>query len=263
MHCDRAKDLMGACIDGELTGAERQAVTAHIQSCTRCSADAEGLRRLGRQIANIGHESAPQTLAARIRSDLVVAANLEPTSPIRGAVTPAPAPIATKASRIWHSHPIATLAAACLVTALLTWGATSQWTRDIHVEREIVAAHIRSLLQDSPTQVASSDAHTVKPWFMGRIDFAPDVKDLTPEGFTLAGARLDYVGERRVGAIVYHRRQHVVNVFMWPAAQGQTSVARASKKSGYNVLEWSRGGVTYWAISDLNAGELQQLQSLL
>ena len=130
-------------------------------------------------------------------------------------------------------------------------------------ENDIVSAHIRSLLQDSPIQIASSDSHTVKPSFNGRIDFAPDVKDLTAEGFPLAGGRLDYIADRRVGAIVYRRRIHVVNVFMWPAANAESRPPQFETVKGYNLMSWSRSGVTYWAISDLNAGELRQLQSLM
>ena len=131
------------------------------------------------------------------------------------------------------------------------------------LERDVLAAHVRSLLQDSPTQVASSEAHTVRPWFAGRLEFAPTVKDLAAEGFPLAGARLDYIGERRVAALVYRRRLHVVNVFVWPAADAADSTPRARDLRGYNLLTWSRGGIAYWAISDLNMAELQQLQALL
>jgi hypothetical protein len=103
--------------------------------------------------------------------------------------------------------------------------------------------------------VASSDAHNVKPWFAGRVDFAPDVKDLTVEGFPLLGGRLDYVGERRVGALVYQRRLHIVNVFMWPAPSLDDVAPKLTTKNGYNLLAWSKSGITYWAISDLDALE--------
>ena len=120
---------------------------------------------------------------------------------------------------------------------------------------------MRSLLQESPIQVASSEAHTDKPWFAGRLEFAPSVKDLTAEGFPLAGARLDYIGDRRVAALVYHRRLHVVNVFEWPATDGADSAPRDFVHKGYNVVSWGKGGIAYWAISDLNIGELRLLQS--
>ena len=127
----------------------------------------------------------------------------------------------------------------------------------------MLSAHVRSLLQDTPVQIASSDRHTVKPWFTGRVDFAPDVKDLAAEGFPLVGARLDYVDGRRVGALVYKRRLHTINVFMWPSASREDTAPRLVVRNGYNALTWSRNGITQWAISDLNAGELRELQSLL
>src|SRR5262249_39585504 len=131
------------------------------------------------------------------------------------------------------------------------------------LERDVFAAHVRSLLQDSPTQVASSDSHTVKPWFAGRLEYAPAVKDLAAEGFPLAGARLDYVGERRVAALAYRRRLHVISVFVWPSNDAADSAPHAVAYRGYNLLTWSRGGTAYWAISDLNMNELRQLQALL
>ena len=145
----------------------------------------------------------------------------------------------------------------------MTYGVTTWSGAHTRLDGDIVSAHVRSLLQESPIQIASSDSHTVKPWFNGRIDFAPDFKDLAAEGFPLLGGRLDYIGERRVGAIVYRRRLHVVNVFMWPAPTAEAKPPRMETAKGYNLLSWSRNGVTYWAVSDLNSGELSQLQSLM
>jgi anti-sigma factor RsiW len=151
----------------------------------------------------------------------------------------------------------------CGATAAVTALVISQTAGIAMMEREVAAAHVRSLLQDVPTQIASSDAHAIKPWFAGRLDFAPAVKDLASAGFPLAGARLDYIGERRVAALVYHRRLHVVNVFLWPSADGADSAPRELVHWGYNLLAWSTAGITYCAISDLNMGELRELQSQL
>src|SRR6185369_1665767 len=117
------------------------------------------------------------------------------------------------------------------------------------LERDVLAAHVRSLLQDSPTQVASSEAHTVKPWFAGRLDFAPAVHDLAADGFPLAGARLDYIGERRVAALVYRRRLHSISVFLWPSADGSEGAPRERIHRGYNIVAWTKGGIAYWAVS--------------
>ena len=169
---------------------------------------------------------------------------------------------------LWSPRRLAAaLVAACLVSALLTglvtWGVMRQQGSDARVDQEVVTAHIRSLLQDSPIQVASSDPHTVRPWFNGRVEFAPAVQDLAAEGFRLAGARLDYVAGRRVGALVYMRRMHVVNVFIWPSPVHEDAAQRPIQVNGYNLVWWKRGGLAYWAVSDLNATELRQLQNLL
>jgi anti-sigma factor RsiW len=128
--------------------------------------------------------------------------------------------------------------------------------------RDVLAAHVRALMQDNAVQIASLDTHTVKPWFAGRLEFAPAVKDLSAEGFALAGGRLDYVGGRRVAALVYRRRLHQVSVFVWPA-DGDAVTPSAARLDGYNLVSWQRGGMTFWAVSDLNEGELRELQSLL
>ena len=159
---------------------------------------------------------------------------------------------------------VAALAACCVLSVLATWWVMTSASQGIdRIARDVAAAHIRSLLQDSPVQVASSDQHTVRPWFAGRADFAPDVKDLAQDGFPLIGGRLDYIAERRVAAAVYKRRLHVINVFMWPSTATADSAPQIDTRNGYNLLSWSRNGVAYWAASDLNADELRQLQRLL
>jgi anti-sigma factor RsiW len=112
-------------------------------------------------------------------------------------------------------------------------------------------------------QVASSQSHTVKPWFNGRVEFAPSVKDLTDRGFPLVGGRVDFVGGQRVATLVYKRRLHVINVFIWPAADGVSPGPVPTDIQGYNIVSWIAGSLTYWAISDPNARELAELQALL
>jgi anti-sigma factor RsiW len=120
-----------------------------------------------------------------------------------------------------------------------------------------------SISPKSPIQVASADPHTVRPWFNDRVEFAPAVKDLAADRFRLVGARLDYVGGRGVSALVYMRRLHVVNVFVWPSPRDEDASPRLIQLNGYNAVSWSRAGIAYWAVSDLNAAELRQLSSLL
>jgi len=253
MSCDHARDLIGAYLDGELSGADRQAVSLQLQRCPACADYAGDLRRMSRQLGTLARLPAPAGLADRIRTELAAAATSEPVSARRIALA-WPASFARMA---------AMLLVACALSSALTYAALTSRASETRLETEIVAAHIRSLLQDSPIQVTSSDTHTVKPWFAGRIDFAPEVRDLTAEGFPLVGGRIDYVGERRVGAIVYKRHLHTINVFMWPAPDAAPTAPARHIAKGYNALTWSKNGITYWAVSDLNLAELRQLQMLL
>jgi anti-sigma factor RsiW len=252
MQCDRAADLIGAYLDQELDADARREVAAHLGGCSACANVADELRRISRRVAAVGREPAPAHLAPNVRTLLAGSAG-------QAAQTTAVARAASLRAPGWVRQAAAILVA-CGVTAAATALVMSRTTETSLLERDVTAAHVRSLLQDSAVQVASSDSHTVKPWFAGRLDFAPVVKDLALEGFPLAGARLDYVGDRRVAALVYRRRLHVLSVFLWPSTDGVDRAPRELVHKGYNVLTWNRGGIVYWAISDLNIDELRQLE---
>lgn len=256
MHCERACELLSPYLDDELSKEEQRAVSKHLEGCPSCMAIANEDRRIGRRIAEAGHEPVPKGLAARVRASLAEAAQSE-------ARTSLPMPAASM--RRWRPFlaQAASMIATGVLCALAAWWFVSSAEQSAQLEREVLSAHVRSLLQDTPVQVASSDRHTVKPWFTGRVDFAPDVKDLTAEGFPLIGGRLDYLDGRRVGTLVYKRRLHTINVFMWPSASREDTAPHLVVRNGYNLLTWTRNGITQWAISDLNAGELRELQSLL
>ena len=261
MQCERVRELLSPYLDGELSAEERRAVAAHLGECRSCSAQLSDFRRVGQTLAEAGREPAPKALAPRVRGNLARAVHAEPAPTT--ALIPKSARAGASLVRRGLMRQAAVIAAACVLSAVATWLATSTLGQQHRLEQDVLAAHVRSLLQDSPIQVASSDAHTVKPWFAGRVDFSPDVKDLASEGFPLIGGRLDYVGGRRVGAVVYKRRLHIVNVLMWPSASAGDAAPRLITRNGYNLLTWSRAGVDYWAVSDLNAGDLAQLQALL
>jgi anti-sigma factor RsiW len=124
--------------------------------------------------------------------------------------------------------------------------------------QEIVSGHVRSLMGSHLMDVASTDQHTVKPWFNGRLDFSPPVKDLAAEGYPLTGGRLDYVGRRSVAALVFQRHKHVINLFVWPATEADSKPAAIKPTQGYNLIHWSKGGMAFWAVSDLNPKELME-----
>ena len=261
MQCELARELIGAYQDGELSVDERRAVVAHLDTCKACGDMLADYGRIGRLVQQQGRIPAPPALAGKIRTALDRVAIEEPK-------TAAPvSPGIHKTFAVRHIRgalrAATALAAACLISVLATWWIVDTGSQRGSIERDILNAHIRSLLQDSPVQVATSDQHTVRPWFAGRTDFAPTVKDLASQGFPLVGGRLDYVADRRVSALVYKRRLHLVNVFLWPAPTGADSAPRMATRNGYNLLTWSQNGVAYWCVSDLNAEELQVLQRLL
>jgi anti-sigma factor RsiW len=246
MRCEEARDLVGPFVDGELTGQQKQELEIHVASCPTCNELADDYRSIGRQL-RAGYQRAPVDLADTIRSALA---------------RERPAASHSARDRRQLLQRAAVLLLTVGATAFLTWVLAQNLAEQALVERDVVVAHVRSLIQEAPFQIASSDRHTVKPWFNGRVDFAPQVKDLAADGFPLAGGRLDVIGDRRVAAVIYKRRQHLINVFMWPTA-GIDSPARAVVSKGYNVLTWTAGGTTYWAVSDLNAAEMTELQKLL
>ena len=127
----------------------------------------------------------------------------------------------------------------------------------------ILGSHVRSLQVAHLTDVLSSDRHTVKPWFVGKIDYAPEILDLTAEGYALAGGRLDYVDGHAVAALVYRKRQHVINLFLWPASNGRRDSSQALTLLGFHLRHWQQAGMTYWAISDLNEPELDEFVRLV
>jgi anti-sigma factor RsiW len=141
--------------------------------------------------------------------------------------------------------------------------ATSRGAPDAPVAEAVLASHIRSLMPEHLTDVRSNDQHNVKPWFNGRLDFSPTVPRLDEQGFPLLGGRLDYVHGRPVAVVVYGRRQHVINVFSWPASDDRAATPEPRSRNGYNLERWRQGGVEYWAVSDLNSAELQTFAELL
>ena len=242
MSCQRADSWADAYLDGELDLIRSLEFEEHLKDCAECRAAYGGRDALRQMIQNHALPfEAPPGLDHRIRARL---------QEHKGAG-------AEKSSKILPGR--RALALVGSIAALLILSAISfQLLRPSPEEplaEQVVSSHIRSLMANHLTDVASSDQHTVKPWFAGKLDFAPVVKDLKAEGFPLTGGRLDYLNGRPVAALLYCRRQHTINLFVWPGTES-TRTPRTLAIRGYNVVHWTRSGMTYWAVSDLNAREL-------
>jgi anti-sigma factor RsiW len=248
MQCREAQETLGAMIDGEERAID-QAAREHVAKCQLCARRSEEYRDIGAKLRAVVYQTVPPGLEGRVLARLAA-----DKAPDRDRSWPRPRP--------WMAQAAALVVVAGL-SSLVTWQLGESRARHNMLERDVVSAHARSLLQESPVQVASSQSHAVKPWFNGRIEFAPSVKDLTDRGFPLVGGRVDFVGGQRVATLVYKRRLHVINVFIWPAADGASPGPRPTAVQGYNTVSWTAGGLTYWAISDLNVRELAELQVLL
>jgi anti-sigma factor RsiW len=171
-------------------------------------------------------------------------------------------------SRLWASFnraaPLVASFAGGAFLASALWLTQGAALDAAEVEQQVVASHVRSLMADHLTDVASSDRHTVKPWFTGKLDFAPPVVDLAAQGFPLVGGRLDYVQERPVAALVYQRHGHTINVFVMPTREARFGKPRAGEANhGYAIEQWQAGGMRFWAVSDLGADELRAFAALL
>jgi len=243
VNCHEVEGLLGAYADGELDLVRSLDTEAHVRDCAACST---ALRRLEALHSTVLSQAPYYAAPPELRRKL--AAHLEPRSGTFGSqmgVT----------YRQWWA-----LAAACLVVALVIWR-VAPIRSGPPIDKEVVAAHVRSLLAEHLMDVASTDRHTVKPWFTGKLDFAPDVQDLAAQGFPLAGGRLDYVNGQTVAALVYKRRQHTINLFIWPD-NGERSSSSESLQ-GFHVIHWTKHGMTWWAISDLAEEELREFAALL
>jgi len=242
MTCDEAEILLHALLDGELDAGHAREVEAHIAGCPACAARLESYREMSKAIAgaDVGY-AAPASLRRHIEA----------------ALPQAQAPIQAPSRR----SVLKGFAMGSAVSAIAATGLVAIVLRnddEQRIESEIVSAHLRSLQAGHLTDVVSTDQHTVKPWFNGKLDVAPPVIDLTAQGFTLIGGRLDYVDARPIGAIVYRRRQHVINLFVAQTASTESRSPKMETIQGFNIRRWSDRGLNYWAVSDLAADELAE-----
>ncbi len=239
MNCEEAGILLHALIDGELDAGHASEVEAHIAACTQCAAQLREFQNFRQVLSPAGlRHAAPARLRASIEGKL-------------------PAPH-LEASRRSILKGFATGAAASAIAACGLLLVVTRSYDDRRLVGEVVSAHLRSLQAQHLVDVQSTDQHTVKPWFNGRLDVAPPVVELTAQGFTLLGGRLDYVDAKPVAAIVYRRRVHVINLFCAPSPGAARRSATMESLQGFNVRSWTENGLSLWAVSDINADELAE-----
>lgn len=239
---------LDAYLDGELAAEDARELETHLTQCGECAQLRDGRLELRAAIAaRVPAFQAPDALRGRVRAALKTAARARSGSRFHFAGA-------------WR--PLA-LAASLAVVAVGSWNLSRRFGSGDQLADEVLASHIRSLMPGHLTDVVSSDQHTVKPWFNGRLDYSPPVSDFAAQGYPLLGGRLDYVDGRTVAVLTYGRRQHLINVFLWPATRAPGDGVRARDRQGYHLLHWTTADYAYWVVSDLGLAELHDFAHLV
>jgi anti-sigma factor RsiW len=253
MNCQECHDFIDPYIDNELDVATAILVKQHLRDCSQCQQLLEARKALRDLLNNPQLQfEVPDSLRQKIQSALPVATPSARHRSVGRSVIP------------WFTVPLALAAALAVVFGLQFLNQRGMFDRSggNALAEEVISSHVRSLLAAHLLDVPSSDQHTVKPWFDGKLKFSPPVRDFADQGFRLIGGRLDYINGREVAALVYQRRLHIINLFIWPLESGRNTAAESFTKDGYNVSHWERDGFEFWAVSDVSAEDLRAFAGL-
>src|ERR1700675_715374 len=248
MSCDDAQMLLDAYVDGELDLVRSVEIEKHMEGCQACARAVENLRSLGSAMRSGGlYYQPPASLGPRLEKALQRAGRSE-APPRRFG---------------WQLIAVAaSLLLAVYFVARMIPGIPHDASSNL-VAQETLDSHLRSLMPGHLTDVQSTDQHTVKPWFNGKLDYSPPVTDFAEQGFPLTGGRLDSLDGRALAVLIYRRRQHLINVYVWPAPGAADAGVIPSTRQGYNMIHWTRAGLNWWIASDLNSGELDSFANLV
>jgi len=268
VNCEEIKNLMDAYLDGELDPMTSQKVEQHLPDCPKCEQAYEVETAMAHAISQAApYYKAPLELRERIQVSLREAIGA-PASRSAAAEDPLPVRRLEAVQRgvffdmPWNWLALAAAIALAAIVASSFLSKVRQPGADQFLATQLIASHIRSLMANHLTDVASSDQHTVKPWLDLKLDFAAPVVDLSGDGFPLIGGRLDYLDNHSVAALVYQRRKHFINLFIWPTTPADSKEQKMVEREGYHLVHWADGDFTYWAISDVSVGDLQNFQRL-
>jgi len=243
MNCQQAKPLIGPYADAELEAAAILELEQHFADCSACAGAWRHLQNLKRSLKSEAlYFTAPAELRSRIKSDLPSPARSVPRRPAWN----------------WNWLTTVTSGAFAVCVAVLLFVMQTRPSSEQQFAQELVSSHVRSLMPGHLMDVVSTDQHTVKPWFNGKLDFSPPVKDLAAAGFPLNGGRLDYLGGRTVAALIFQRQKHIINLFVSPSKDADSKPALVRPRQGYHIIHWTEAGMTFWAVSDLNEKELME-----
>ena len=242
MTCDDVDRHLDPYVDRECDQEAAMAIREHLSGCAACRQRVADRQVLGRLVRTAPYYPAPDSVRARV------------STAVRRSLS-------TRRMLTWAAAATLLLAVSGGLLIVRSTGSVRLSSADAIVD-EVVADHVRSLMADHLFDIRSADQHTVKPWFLGKLDFSPPVTDLASIGFPLVGGRLEYLAGRPVAALVYQRQKHTINVFVWPAVETTSSNALRTVH-GFHVEHWTRDGMSLWAVSDLNVAELNEFARAL